>query len=173
MMTLTFSDAFQRTDAGRAEIKARAVSMTRPARNLLMVIDASCPARDWVGKVTGSSEADLVFLAEAGLIAPAASAATTAAAAARGPTVEEALSRWGFDALYTLLTHEARERFGLIKGYRLILEIERCSGPDEIRAMALKFIDQLRAAHGEETAQRFARHLITGGAGASSSSSST
>ena len=165
-MTITFAEAFQRTEAGRAEVKAHAVQMSRPARNLLMVIDGSCPARDWVGRVNGSTEADLALLLERGLIAPvaavpAARTVSTVAPAGRGPTVEEALSRWTFDGLYNVLTHEARERFGLIKGYRLILEIERCSGPDEMRGMAMKFIEQLRAAHGEETAQRFVRQLIT------------
>jgi hypothetical protein len=181
MMTITFADAFQRTEAGRAEIRAHQVPLSRPARNLLMVIDGSCGAKDWVQRVTGSSERDLVQLLDAGLIAPVVAAApartvspvappaaaaagpgaAAAAAAPRGPTLEEALSRWGYEALYNLLTHEAKERFGLIKGYRLILEIERCSGPDEIRGMAMKFVEQLRSAHGDETAQRFARHIIT------------
>jgi len=167
MMTITFADAFQRTEAGRAEVKAHAVQMSRPARNLLMVIDGSVPARDWVSRVNGSGEADLALLLDNGLIAPVAAvqAARTMAAVPQaksgGPTLEEALSRWTFDALYNLLTHEAKERFGLIKGYRLILEIERCSGPDEMRGMAMKFVEQLRNAHGDETAQRFARHIIT------------
>lgn len=164
MMTITFADAFQRTEAGRTEVKAHQVAMTRPARNLLMVIDGSCPAKDWVGKVHGSTEADLALLVEHGLIAPVAAAPPSRTiapvAANRGPTLEEALARWPFDGLYTILTGEAKERFGLIKGFRLILEIERCSGPDEIRGMALKFVEQLRTAHGEETAQRFARRLI-------------
>lgn len=173
MMTITFSEAFQRTEAGRAEVKAHKLQMARPARNLLMVIDGSCSGRDWLRKVNGTGEADLALLIEAGLIAPVTVAPTArtmmpvadapggAAAARSGPTLEEALARWPFDGLYTLLTHEARERFGLIKGYRLILEIERCSGPDEMRGMAMKFIEQLRNAHGEETAQRFARQIIT------------
>jgi hypothetical protein len=187
MMTITFADPFQRTEAGRAEFKAHAMtSMSRPARNLLLVIDGSCGARDWVRRVAGSTENDLVYLLDAGLIAPvsatpALAAAARAASAARGadanvnvntppspgpagmrgPTLEDVLERWSFDALYTLLTHEARERFGLIKGYRLVLEIERCSGLEEMRAMAVRFIDQIRASHGEETAQRLARQIIT------------
>ncbi len=181
MIMITFSDAFQRTDLGRHEVKAHAVAMSRPARNLLMIIDASCPARQWVQRVTGSSEADLAALLEAGLIAPCA-AAPDASPAARegrvpsapvpdpgarpagsrgGPTLDEALARWTYDGLYTLLTHEAKGRFGLIKGYRLILEVERCPSVVELRTMAKRFVDQLRGSHGEEAAQRFARQLIT------------
>jgi hypothetical protein len=183
MMTITFAEAFQRTEAGRAEIRAHGVPLARPARNLLMVIDGTCGATDWVKRVNGSTERDLAQLLDAGLIAPVVAAppartianvaspaaapaspgapAAAAAAAPRGPSLEEALSRWGYEALYNLLTHEAKERFGLIKGYRLILEIERCSGPDEIRGMAMKFVEQLRSAHGDETALRFARHIVT------------
>ena len=49
---------------------------------------------------------------------------------------------WTYDALYTLLTHEAKERFGLIKGYRLILKIEGCSDLAGIQAVALDFVEQ-------------------------------
>ena len=71
----------------------------------------------------------------------------------------EALKKWTYDALYTLLTHEARERFGLIKGYRLILEIEGVSNLDGLKNVAVKFVEQIRKAHGEETAARFRRQL--------------
>ena len=48
MMTTTFADHYVRTDAGKAEIRAQTIKMSRPARNLLMVIDnrlmeAVCP----------------------------------------------------------------------------------------------------------------------------------
>ena len=74
-------------------------------------------------------------------------------------TVEQAVREWTYDALYTLLTHEARERFGLIKGYRLILEIEGVSNLDGLKNVAVKFAEQIRKAHGEETAARFRRQL--------------
>ena len=66
---------------------------------------------------------------------------------------------WTYDALYTLLTHEAKERFGLIKGYRLILKIEGCSDLAGMQAVALDFVEQIRKAHGEESAARFRKQL--------------
>ena len=73
--------------------------------------------------------------------------------------VDVAVRDWTYDALYTLLTHEAKERFGLIKGYRLILKIEGCSDLAGMQAVALDFVEQLRKAHGEDSAARFRKQL--------------
>ena len=160
MMNMTHADVFVRTEAGRNEIRAKALPLSRPARNLLLVLDGSCTGAQWVAKVQGCSEADLQQLIDAQLIAT-----TTAAPAKAAPppaavvTLDEALQKWSYDALYTLLTHEARERFGLIKGYRLILEIEGVSNLAGLQAVAHKFVDQIRKAHGEDTAMRFRRQL--------------
>ncbi len=157
MMTMTHAEAFVRTEAGKAEFRAHSIKLSRPARNLLMVIDGSCSGDAWIAKVTGSTAADLEALIAAKLIAPVGSAA--------GKTVyqripvEVAVRDWTYDALYTLLTHEAKERFGLIKGYRLILKIEGCSDLAGIQAVALDFVEQLRKAHGEDSAARFRKQL--------------
>jgi hypothetical protein len=156
-MTMTHADRYVRTEAGKAEIRARELSLSRPARNLLMVIDASCSGEDWIGKVLASSHADLEQLLAAGLIAPVAEAAR--AASAPRVTLQQAVDGWAYDALYTLLTHEARERFGLIKGYRLILKVEGCANLEGLRALALEFAEQIRKTHGEEPALRFRKQL--------------
>lgn len=157
MMTTTHAEAYVRTEAGKAEIRAHSIKLSRPARNLLMVIDASCSGDAWLGKVNGSKQADLDVLIAARLIAPQ-----------RGPSmktvhqrvgVEAAVRDWTYDALYTLLTHEAKERFGLIKGYRLILKIEGCSDLAGMQAVALEFVEHIRKAHGEDAAARFRKQL--------------
>ena len=157
MMTMTHAEAYARTEAGKAEIRAHKVAMARPARNLLLVIDASCSGDQWVGKVNGSSPADLDTLLAAGLIAPL--GGTAARTVHQRIAVEVAVRDWTYDALYTLLTHEAKERFGLIKGYRLILKIEGCSDLAGMQAVALDFVEQLRKAHGEDAATRFRKQL--------------
>ncbi len=157
MMTMTHAESYVRTDAGKAEIRAHSIKLSRPARNLLMVIDASCSGDAWLGKVNGSSQGDLDVLIAARLIAPQ-----------RGPGartvhqrvgVETAVRDWTYDALYTLLTHEAKERFGLIKGYRLILKIEGCADLAGMQAVALDFVEHIRKAHGEDAAARFRKQL--------------
>jgi len=157
MMTTTFADHYVRTDAGKAEIRAQTIKMSRPARNLLMVIDGSCSGDAWLGKVNGSTPADLEVLIAAGLIAPQRGAAGKTMHQ-RVP-VEVAVRDWTYYALYTLLTHEAKERFGLIKGYRLILKIEGCADLAGIQAVALEFVEHIRKAHGEESAARFRKQL--------------
>ena len=158
MSAVSHAEYFLRTDAGRAEIRERSLALSRPARTLLLVIDASCSGQDWIGKVRSSTEADLQQLIDEGLVAPRRSAT---AAQAEGPRtrLDDALQKWTYDALYTLLTHEARERFGLIKGYRLILEIEGATGLAGLQAVARKFVEQIRKSHGEEPAARFRRAL--------------
>jgi len=155
-MTTTFADHYVRTDAGKAEIKTQTIRMSRPARNLLMVIDGSCSGDAWLGKVNGATPADLEVLIAARLVAPAAAPGRTVHQ--RVP-VDVAVRDWTFDALYTLLTHEAKERFGLIKGYRLILKIEGCADLASIQAMALEFVEHIRKAHGEDSAARFRKQL--------------
>jgi hypothetical protein len=157
MMTITHAEAYARTEAGKAEFRTHGIKLSRPARNLLMVIDGSCSGDAWIARVTGSTAADLEALIGAKLIAPLNGSATQTVY--QRITVEVAVRDWTYDALYTLLTHEAKERFGLIKGYRLILKIEGCSDLAGIQAVALDFVEQLRKAHGEDAAARFRKQL--------------
>jgi len=161
MVTMTLTDSFVRTEAGKVEMRAHAHQLSRPGRNLLMVMDASCSGLEWIAKVRGSTEDDLKQLIAAGLVEPAAGA--VARASAPRVTVETAVRGWTYDALYTLLTQEAKERFGLIKGYRLILKIEGCANLEGLQQVALDFVEQIRKAHGEESAARFRKQLGASG----------
>ena len=180
----------RRTELGQREISAKAMTLARPARNLLLIIDAKRSAGEWLGLVRGTTPEDLQQLLAAGLVAPvgaaagagaratpAAAAATAAAAvaaaaadlpAAAAPglqittarmSLSEALLGQSYRLLYDRLTAEARAQLGLIKGYKLILDIERCSGPDEIRQLAERFVEQVRALHGDTKARALAQRL--------------
>ena len=157
MMTMTHAESYARTEAGKLEVRAHSIKLLRPARMLLLVIDGSCSGDAWLGKVNGSTAGDLDVLLAAKLIAPV--AGTGASTVHQRIPVETAVRDWTYDALYTLLTHEAKERFGLIKGYRLILKIEGCSDLAGMQVVALDFVEQLRKAHGEESAARFRKQL--------------
>lgn len=165
---------YEKTTAGRAEIRDRAAALSRPARNLLLIIDDTRTGAEWTALVAGSSQADLHQLLQAGLIAalavaplpaptaPVAAAATTPAvpaAAGKRPGLTEALQAYSYRELYDRLSAEARPRLGLIRGYRMGLEIEKCSGAQEMRALALRFVDEIRAAHGDTAARDFCRSL--------------
>lgn len=174
-----------KTEAGRREITERRLTLSRSARNLLLIIDAQRSAGQWLALVQGCGPAELQQLVGAGLVgrlaAPASApadppdaetgmpvlstpaAAPTAAPAAASTTARmslaEALQAQGYRLLYDRLTAEARPQLGLIKGYKMILNIERCAGPVEIRLLALQFVEQVRGLKGDAEANALAQRL--------------
>ena len=172
------ADTYLKTEAGRREIRERAVGLTRPGRNLLLIIDASKSGNDWLKLVQGSTGNELVQLIEAGLVALQADGASAragsnaqatggaavgstgpSAASAAGPNLAQVLDTLSYRQLYDLITSQARPRLGLIKGYKMVREVERCSGPAEIRALTLRFVDMVRDVQGEPEAQALRRIL--------------
>ena len=174
------SSRYIRTAAGQAEIQARALKLSRPVRNLLLVINDSRTIEDWLVQVHGVTPDDVGLLRSEGLITEANMAAAPAVkasvktttvdipvdireggVAAKAPAAAPAAGTdadWtrtqqvirgaGYNALYDALTSVGKAKLGLMRGYRFVLEVEKCSGPDELRALALKFAEQLRTEHG-------------------------
>lgn len=149
--------AYQKTDAGRAEIKARALPLSRSARNLLLVIDASKSGRQWLGLVQGVAEADLAYLLEQGLVAPAgaAAAAPRLAAAAPGPAASPfgEAPLMGYEQLYDYLNHHGARHLGPMKRYLFTLEVEQCQGLAQLQALALNLVERVAQAKGEDAAR--------------------
>jgi hypothetical protein len=143
---------FAKTEAGRAEIKSSTKKLPRSARNLLLIIDATRPAADWTQLIHGASEQDLTRLLDAGLIESAEADAT--ARAGRAANLGEAVAALGYDQLYGLLTSQARDRLGLIKGFKMVLEVEKCAGLPELQALAVRFVDMVRDAQGDGAARQ-------------------
>jgi hypothetical protein len=144
---------FIKTDAGRAEIKSRTHKITRPARNLLLLVDAGRPGADWVRLIHGATPADLDLLLEHGLIELVHSDAPVPAHAPRA-TMTEAIATLDHDQLYGLLTSQARERLGLFKGLKVVLEVEKCSGLAQLQALALRFVEMVRDGQGDGAAKQ-------------------
>ena len=95
---------------------------------------------------------------------PAAEAAEVGVPIARARlSLGEALQAQSYRLLYDRLTAEARQQLGLIKGYKLILDIEKCAGPPELRTLALHFVDQVRQAKGDAEARALAQRLASPG----------
>jgi hypothetical protein len=147
-----------KTENGRAAIRAGIHTLKRPARNLLVILDASKAGDEWVALVNGATGADLKQLVDDGLIR-AAELKPAAPSRPRGPGLEDALANWDYTELYDLLTEQARARLGLIKGYRMVLEIEKCNGVNELRRLVLQFVEDVRAVQGEAAARSFCREL--------------
>lgn len=159
--------SYHRTEAGRAEVKARELGLSRSARNLLLVLDASRPAAAWLGLVQGASAADLEQLLAHGLVAdaqaaPAPAAVPTASETSTSPTQAAgtyAQSPLAHAELYDFLTRHAKQHLGLIKGYKLVLEVERCADLAALRALADRFVQEVQQAQGEMAAEQVRRAL--------------
>lgn len=155
-----------KTDAGRAEIRARALALPRTARNLLLVLDASKPASEWLRMVTGATEADFETLCQHGLIAPhnaagqvlpAQAAAAPALAAVPAPAAAAPAPAGGSPlldraALYTYLSGAATKLLGPFKGYAFALEVERADSLAALQALALQLVERVQKAKGDEAA---------------------
>jgi hypothetical protein len=135
-----------KTESGRAEIRARALPLSRAARNLLHVIDASKPAGDWLRLVTGTTEADLTMLSQHGLIAP------QVAAPAGTLTLMPDAALLDRAALYTYLSGAATKLLGPFKGYAFALEVERADSLAALQTLALQLVERVHKAKGDAAA---------------------
>ena len=147
------ASTFVKTSAGAAEMRLRAQSITRAARDLLFVIDGSRTAAAWAALIHGTTDADIKHLVETGLIANT-QAKPQAQKAARVLTVDEAIATLSYEQLYGVLTTQARPRLGLIRGCKLVLETERCAQLPELQKLASRFFLMVRKTQGEDEANR-------------------
>jgi hypothetical protein len=146
---------YTKTDAGRDEIKTGSRKLPRTARNLLLIIDGTRSGDEWVKLVQGATPADLDLLVETQMVSKVQRAATSAELAAEATAaLNAALSNLSYEELYALLTNQARERFGLVKGYKMVLEVEKCSGPEQIKALAARFLTMVHEEQGPEEARK-------------------
>lgn len=173
-----------KTEAGRAEIKARALPLTRSARNLLLVVDGGRSGREWLGMVHGLTEDDLRTLYEHGLLAsrsavpmqayapapapapaqaPAPIAAPIAAPVA-APAPAAVSARPGLPsldraALYTYLSGDGVKLLGALKRYAFALEVERADSLEDLQKLALELVEKVAAAKGPQAALEVRRAL--------------
>ena len=151
-MNHVFDLPHQKTDAGRAEIKSRALPLSRSVRNLLLMLDGTRTAREWLAMVQGATEADADYLLAHGLIDVS---RVIAAAEPLSPT----LSPLSYTELYSYLTRHAKQYLGLMKGYRMVLDVERCADHEALRELASRFVMDVQSAQGEAVADQVRRAL--------------
>lgn len=154
--------SYIKTEAGRTEIKARALPLSRSTRNLLLVLDGSRSARQWLGMVQGVGEADIAYLIEQGLIAPGAAAAAKPAAAPQlvpAPAPTSAEVRLDYQQLYAYLSSQATKQLGLMKGYVFALEVEQCQDLAELQKLAQSLVERVQQSKGEGAAAELRQAL--------------
>ena len=146
--------------------------LSRTARNLLLVLDASKTAGEWLRMVTGATEADLETLRQHGLIAPQGAGgqasppqpapapvavptvapAPVAAPVAGSPTIAGGSPLLDRAALYTYLSGAATKLLGPFKGYAFALEVERADSLSALQALALQLVERVQKAKGDAAA---------------------
>jgi hypothetical protein len=160
---------YARTEAGRAEVQRRARPLSRAGRNLLLTIDPSRSGEDWLVLVQGATADDLLALIRDDLVAVQAAptaAVQSAPQQAPAPTalprmsLAQALQTKGQQVLLQRVVAEARPRLGRVRGYMLAVEAEYCVNADDARALALKFVEQVRERDGDRVAIALAQVLI-------------
>ena len=166
-------ERYEKTEAGRAEIKVRTLVQARVARNLLLVIDASKTGGDWVAVVQGAAPTDLELLVQHQLVKVTAGAPPMGPASIATPMGSGApssrlsgasasrpapsrlagapTSSLPFQELYAALSAFAKQQ-GLLKGYKIALEVEQCADMNQLQTLALDIIDRVRAAKGDAAA---------------------
>lgn len=152
-MNRVFDLPHQKTDAGRAEIKSRALPLSRSVRNLLLMLDGTRTAREWLSMVQGATEADAAYLLEHGLIDVSRVKPDAAPMSPMSP-MPPPLSPLNYVELYNYLTRHAKQYLGLMKGYRMVLDVERCADLDAMRELAARFVIDVQNAQGEVVADQ-------------------
>ncbi len=150
---------YQKTDAGRAEIRTRALALPRVARSLLLIMDERQTAAAWVQCLEGSTADDVQRLLGLGLISAWAPVAPVPAADAW----LQALDDLGYEQLSQTLTEQAKQQLGLLRGLAFVLDIEKCAQVDELRALAVRLVAQVGQLKGPQAAGALQQRLFRAG----------
>lgn len=157
---------FQKTSKGRHEIVHKQEQLSRAARTLLLIIDGSRSMTEWGQLIQGLTQRDLEGLLAKGFIQPVPRAMEEPPLHEQQqhqqqspPSMAAALKTLDHDQLYALLTSQAKERLGLIKGFMFVLEIEKCDGKDALQKLAARFVTLVSQAQGERAANNLRQAL--------------
>ncbi len=149
---------YAKTDAGHHEIRARALPLSRPARTLLVLADGSRGEKQLLEMVKGAAASDLLSLVEAGLLSAGARRAGGPEAVVPAASADP-VSELGYQELYDCLNALCKEQLGLVRGFKYALEIEKASGVEGLRAVAARFVADVRRINGDPAAQMVRRAL--------------
>lgn len=159
-----------KTDAGRSEIQARSVVKERAQRNLLLLIDGAKSTELLLSSLAGISQQDFRELAHLGLIAPAGSAApaelpgaapAAPAGASPAPASVAPIEPLDYAEFTAVLTRLISQELGL-RGFMLTLAVEKASTIADLRSVAQRALEQIRARRGDAAADAATRTLFGG-----------
>jgi hypothetical protein len=153
-----------KTDAGRAEMQARALVKERAQRNLLLIIDGKTPAETLLGRVAGISAADFETLASLGLIEAVAAPAPPPAPAAEagsefGEAVDIDVSGHDFSALRGAIGKLISKELGM-RGFGLSMVLDESMTVSDLKDVARRVLKQIGERKGPAAAEAAKRFLL-------------
>lgn len=164
---------WSKTEAGRAEVQARALVKERLQRNLLLLIDGVKTEEMLLANVVGLKPEDFKFLESLHLIAPAPSSSngrSSGSSSDRGgaatqpmtlpPPLEDAADM-DYGQFTARLTQLISSELGL-RGFTLTLAVEKASTIEELRAVGERVLEQIRERKGVAVADKARRSLYGG-----------
>ncbi|HEY0817407.1 MAG TPA: hypothetical protein VGD46_01430 [Rhizobacter sp.] len=163
---------WSKTEAGRAEVQARALVKERLQRNLLLLIDGVKTEEMLLANVAGLKPDDFKYLESLNLITPVASSSSGRSSSSdRGgaatqpmslpPSLDEPVDM-DYGRFTATLTQLISAELGL-RGFTLTLAVEKASTIDELRAVGERVLEQIRERKGVATADKARRALYGGG----------
>jgi hypothetical protein len=151
-----------KTDAGRAEMQAKALIKERAQRNLLLLIDGQKSEEMLLANVAGIRPDDFSALEAMGLIEPVSAPAGRGGRAAQAPAgpaapVEPA-APLDYAHFTETLTQIISKELGL-RGFTLTLAVEKAGTIEELKDVANRAIEQIRERKGLPAAEQARRAL--------------
>jgi hypothetical protein len=167
-----------KTDAGRAEMQARALVKERPRRNLLLLVDGARTEQMLLDQVAGITPGDFLVLESLGLIVstdagrapgrdPALERTVPMQVRDPGPpteapaTVPSRQAPEDYAGFTAALSQMISKQLGL-RGFTLVLAVEKASTPQELMEVAERVIAAIRERKGDAAAD-MARATLFGG----------
>ena len=159
-----------KTDAGRAEMQARALVKERVQRTLLLLIDGVKSDELLLSSLAGVKATDFEALQALGLIAPAATSGSRAGGSARpgsgsgtagsaaSPAAPVEAAPLDYAQFTAALTGMISSELGL-RGFVLTLAVEKAGTIEELQAVAQRTLTQIRERKGEAAAAAAQRTL--------------
>ena len=145
-----------KTEAGRVEIRSRALVRERAQRTLLLLIDGVRSDEMLLSDLAGSSAADFLTLQALGLITATQPPAALDNAAplpppAVAPAADADTAPLDYAQFTAVLTQLISSELGL-RGFVLTLALEKAGTADELRAVAQRALTQIRERKGDAAA---------------------
>ena len=153
-----------KTDAGRAEMQARALVKDRAQRNLLLVIDGKTSAETLLARLAGITAADFGTLESLGLITAAAEAAPAPAPAPSadkglGEAVDIDVSGHSYAALRGAIGQLISKELGM-RGFALSMVLDESMTVEDLKDVAERVLKQISDRKGPAAAASAKRFLM-------------